>query len=70
MSSIIKEYYEKAHTMPVLIEQKMLKFKIIQILWLNLNTGLRKRNIKQAIRAIEEVLSMESKTHPNPDGLW
>ncbi len=49
MSSIIKEYYEKAHTMPVLIEQKMLKFKIIQILWLNLNTGLRKRNIKQAI---------------------
>lgn len=27
MSSIIKEYYEKAHTMPALIEQKMLKFK-------------------------------------------
>lgn len=27
MSNIIKEYYEKAHTMPSLIEQKMMKFK-------------------------------------------
>lgn len=26
MNNIIKEYYEKAHTMPFLIEQKMMRF--------------------------------------------